>query len=112
MPNGNTEKKMMTPRSSIAMLVVCISLLNLECGRTASAEDAGYIVQKTLHVGGDGGFDFVTVDSDGKQLYLPRSSHTQIVDTIDGKVLADIPDNSRSHGVALVPGTEQFKSLI
>ena len=58
---------------------------------------------KTLQVGGDGGFDYVTLDDEGKTLYLPRTTHTQVVDASSGKVLADIPNNSRSHGVALVP---------
>jgi DNA-binding beta-propeller fold protein YncE len=90
-------------KPSRVILIVCIALPILGRDGNALAEDAGYVVEKTLHVGGDGGFDFVTIDLDGRRLYLPRSSHTQIVDTTDGKVLADIPDNSRSHGVALVP---------
>ena len=94
---------MTKPRSNRAILLFCIALPILGRGNDAFAEDAGYVVQKTLHVGGDGGFDFATIDGDGKYLYLPRSSHTQVVDTGDGKVVADIPDNSRSHGVALVP---------
>jgi WD40 repeat protein len=36
-------------------------------------------------------------------LYLPRSTHTQVVDASDGKVVGDIQNNSRSHGVAFVP---------
>ena len=69
--------------------------------RTALAAD--YAVTKTLQIGGEGGFDYATLDADGKTLYLPRTSHTQVVDVASGKVLADIPNNSRSHGVALVP---------
>jgi DNA-binding beta-propeller fold protein YncE len=34
---------------------------------------------------------------------LPRSTHTQIVDASNGTIVGDVPDNSRSHGVALVP---------
>src|SRR5262249_32026159 len=37
------------------------------------------------------------------RLYLPRTMHTIVVDTTDGKILADIPKNSGSHGVALGP---------
>src|SRR3954466_10886494 len=94
---------MIKRRSGKLMLVACGSLLFLDCSRAACGDDADCFFQKTLQVGGDGGFDYATIDADGKRLYLPRSSHTQVVDTADGKVLADIPDNSRSHGVALVP---------
>jgi len=32
-----------------------------------------YSVQKTAKVGGDGGFDYVYADSDGRKLYVPRT---------------------------------------
>ena len=67
------------------------------------AQAADYVVKETLRIDGEGGFDFVTLDASGSMLYLPRTSHTQVVDAADGKILGDIPDNSRSHGVALVP---------
>ena len=58
---------------------------------------------KPLAVGGSGGWDYVTVDSANGRIYLPRSTHTMVVDEADGKVLGDIPGQSRNHGVALVP---------
>ena len=67
------------------------------------AQAADYVVKETLRIDGEGGFDFVTLDATGSVLYLPRTSHTQVVDAANGKILGDIPDNSRSHGVALVP---------
>jgi DNA-binding beta-propeller fold protein YncE len=70
-------------------------------GAKAHADE--YAVKETLQVGGEGGFDFITVDPDAKLLYLPRASHTQVVDAGSGKIVGDVPDNSRSHGVALVP---------
>ena len=70
---------------------------------TRSAHAADYVVKETLKVGGDGGFDYVTLDPDGEMLYLPRTSHTQVVEAASGKVVADVPGNSDSHGVALVP---------
>jgi len=62
-----------------------------------------YAVAKTLKVGGDGGWDYVTVSPNGKLLYAPRSTHTQVIDTETGKVVGDIPGQGRSHGVAVVP---------
>jgi DNA-binding beta-propeller fold protein YncE len=72
-------------------------------GFTQSGHAEEYVVAKSIPIGGDGGFDYVTLDSSGKTLYLPRTTHTQVVDASTGKVLADIPNNSHSHGVALVP---------
>lgn len=57
----------------------------------------------TLHVGGDGGWDYVTADSATHRLFVTRTTHTMVVDEDSGKVLGDIPGQVRSHGVAIVP---------
>lgn len=62
-----------------------------------------YKLTKTLKIGGDGGWDYVTVDASGKLLYLTRSTHTIVVDTDTGNIVADIPGMKRAHGVALAP---------
>lgn len=64
---------------------------------------ANWAVEKSLHVGGEGGWDYVTVDAAHHRLFVTRSTHTQVLDETSGKVLADIPGQIRSHGVALVP---------
>ena len=62
-----------------------------------------WAVEKTLHVGGEGGFDYITVDSQSKRLYVPRSTHTMVIDAESGKTIADIPGQKHNHGVALAP---------
>jgi DNA-binding beta-propeller fold protein YncE len=60
-------------------------------------------VATAFHPGGDGGWDYVTVDAPNHRLFVTRATHTQAIDTRSGKLLADIPGQVRSHGVALVP---------
>lgn len=60
-------------------------------------------VTSTFHPGGEGGWDYVTVDAPNHRLFVTRATHTQAIDTRSGKLLADIPGQIRSHGVALVP---------
>lgn len=69
----------------------------------AACPAQNYAVTKTLKVGGEGGWDYVTVDPQNRLLYLPRPTHTMIVEAADGKTVADIPGTKRAHGVALVP---------
>lgn len=59
-------------------------------------------VTKTVHIGGDGGWDYLTVDPETHRLFVTRSTHTQVIDSASGKVLGDIPGQTRSHGTALV----------
>jgi hypothetical protein len=68
-----------------------------------AAAPAGWKVVQTLHVGGEGGWDYVTVDPATHHLYVPRSTHTLVIDAESGKTLADIPGQKRAHGVAIVP---------
>ena len=62
-----------------------------------------YHVSQTFQVAGEGGWDYLTVDPDHKLLFVPRSTHTMILDASTGKTIADIPGQKRNHGVALVP---------
>lgn len=64
---------------------------------------ANWQVTKTFHVGGDGGWDYVTVDSEASRIFVTRTTHTMAIDEETGKVLGDIPGQKVSHGVAVVP---------
>ncbi len=71
------------------------------------SETGAYHVSRTFRVGGEGGWDYLTVDPDRKLLYVPRSTHTMVLDAGTGKTVADIPGQKRNHGVALVPSAER-----
>jgi DNA-binding beta-propeller fold protein YncE len=43
------------------------------------------------------------VDPEHKLLYVPRTTHTMVLDANTGKTVADIPGQKRNHGVAIVP---------
>ncbi|MDQ2900531.1 MAG: YncE family protein [Acidobacteriota bacterium] len=60
-------------------------------------------VSKTFHVGGQGGWDYLTVDPQTHRLYVPRGKHTLVIDSESGKTLGDIPGQKIAHGVAIVP---------
>src|SRR6202790_1169033 len=62
-----------------------------------------WAVEKTFHVGGEGGMDYVTLDAQNHRLYVPRTTHTMVIDADSGKTIADIPGQKHNHGVALVP---------
>lgn len=70
---------------------------------STQGEAGSFHVSQTFHVGGDGGWDYLTVDPEHKLLYVPRSTHTMVLDDTTGKTVADIPGQKRNHGVAIVP---------
>jgi hypothetical protein len=82
--------------------IVLASLLTLLFAPQTFAQD-NWAVVNTFHVGGEGGWDYMTVDSQNHRLYVPRSTHTMVIDAESGKTIADMPGQKRNHGVAMVP---------
>lgn len=70
---------------------------------TLCAADSGYHIIKRLKVGGEGGWDYLTVDSAARRLYISRSTHVMVMDLENGKVIGDIPDTPGVHGIAVAP---------
>jgi len=70
--------------------------------QSAPNDTASYHVSQTFHVGGEGGWDYLTVDPEHKLLYVPRSTHTMVLDATTGKTVADMPGQKRNHGVVIV----------
>ena len=70
---------------------------------TAWAAATGYHLLKEIKVGGEGGWDDLTMDSASRRLYLSHNTHVVVVDPDAGKVVGDIPDTPGVHGIALAP---------
>lgn len=81
------------------ILVLCI----LVVGTISYAADSGYHVIKKLQLGGEGGWDLLTVDSEAKRLYISRSTHVMVIDLNTEKVVGDIPNTPGIHGIAVAP---------
>src|SRR5689334_21034444 len=54
-------------------------------------------------IGGDGGTDYLTAEPGTGRVFVSRGTHVMVVDGATGKVLGDIPDTPRTHGIALAP---------
>jgi DNA-binding beta-propeller fold protein YncE len=61
----------------------------------------GYKVETRYPVPGDGGFDYVTIDSAARRLYLSHGTQVDVLDADTGKVTGAIPDTPGVHGVAV-----------
>ena len=68
------------------------------------AADAGrYKVVQTLRVGGDGGWDYLTVDPAARRLYVTRGTRVMVFDADTLAAVGEIPNTAGVHGVALAP---------
>jgi YVTN family beta-propeller protein len=68
-----------------------------------AAGPAAYHVIKKIPIGGEGGWDYLTMDSEAHRLYIARSNRVTVVDVEEGKVVGEVPKTPGVHGVALVP---------
>jgi DNA-binding beta-propeller fold protein YncE len=86
---------------------VCSSLLLFTALALAAvatnAAAADYKVVKTWKLGGDGGWDYLTADSDAHRLFIARATRVMVVDTTTGRQVGEILDTAGVHGIALAP---------
>src|SRR5512133_2538601 len=83
-------------------------LLLLAACIVASALDASVAPAQTFkvakfNIGGEGGTDYLTAEPGTGRVFVSRGTHVMVVDGATGKVLGDIPDTPRMHGIGLVP---------
>jgi DNA-binding beta-propeller fold protein YncE len=84
-------------------LTVAVLLLLVEIAPAVPAPPGplGYRVMKTITVGGDGSWDYLTVDSAARRLYVTRATHVLVMDADIGTIVGDVPDTQGVHGVAI-----------
>jgi hypothetical protein len=63
--------------------------------------ESGYHLINKLPIGGEGGWDYLAVDSHANRLYISRGTHVMVIDTDTDKVVGDIPDTPGVHGIAV-----------
>src|SRR6202045_1873233 len=81
-----------------------VSIISLSLAAVAfAAAGPGYHVVATYKVGGDGGWDYLTTDSDARHIYISRGTHVMVIDADSGKSVGDIGDTPGVHGIALAP---------
>jgi YVTN family beta-propeller protein len=70
-------------------------------GSAAFCADGGYRVVDKVHVAGDEGWDYLTVDSAASRLYVSRGTHVAVIDISGNTVSGEIPGTDGVHGIAV-----------
>ncbi len=88
---------MRIPLSSVLFVCVLVLLASL----ALAAGSSGYHVTKKTVLGGDGGWDYLTVDAKARRIYISRSTHVMVVDADSAALVGDIPGTNGVHGIAI-----------
>ncbi len=94
---------MRTSLSSVLFVCVLVLLASL----VLAAGSSGYHVAKKTVLGGDGGWDYLTVDSKARRIYISRGTHVMVVDADTAAVVGDIPGTNGVHGIAIASDTDK-----
>jgi DNA-binding beta-propeller fold protein YncE len=83
-------------RLALALAVVVVTTL-------AAYGASSYQLIKEIPIGGEGGWDYITVDPDAHRLYVSHATKLVVVDIDAGTVVGEIPDTAGVHGFAIAP---------
>ena len=88
----------MTRTSAHLQLALAAALLAFPAVSTAQT----FKVEK-WNIGGEGGTDYLVAEPGTGRVFISRGTHVMVVDGPTGKVLGDIPNTPRIHGIGLAP---------
>jgi DNA-binding beta-propeller fold protein YncE len=83
--------------------LACFLLASSAALHGAAPAKSGYHVAREIKLGGEGGWDYLTVDPAARRLYVSHSTKVTVVDVDSGKRVGDIQNLSGVHGIALAP---------
>ncbi len=83
-------------------LMVCLTLLQAPETPSKGAVAAPSKVRK-LPVGGEGGWDYLSVDSEARRLYVSRGDKVVVLDLDKETVVGELLDTPGIHGIAVAP---------
>jgi YVTN family beta-propeller protein len=81
-----------------------LSLVLLALLQTAHGQS--YNLLKSIAIGGEGGWDYLSIDAKARKLYVTHASKIVIVDLAQDKVVGEIADTPGVHGFAIPPELE------
>src|SRR5438132_1443998 len=61
----------------------------------------GYKVVGHYSIGGVGGFDYISIDSSARRLYVSHGTQVEVLDADNGKIIGTIADTPGVHGAAI-----------
>ena len=96
------ELLMMASVTQIQRVLFCwIALGALSSTASAQSGVPSYHVAREIKLGGDGRWDYITIDTAQNRLFIARQTRIMVVDEASGKLLGEIPGIDGAHGVAL-----------
>ncbi len=91
-------------RASVTCLAVLAILAVRLPTRTPVGAPGGYHLLRRVVIGGEGKWDYLTMDPVRRRLFISHGTEALVVDADSGRVLGRVADTPGIHGVALAQG--------
>jgi len=92
-------------RASLASLVICAlgsaTLASAQDPRPTEIGGKPFFIKKTWTIGGEGNWDYLTLDPNALQLFVAHGNSVQVVDVSAGTLLGSVQGMRDAHGIAL-----------
>lgn len=87
-------------RTFIRSFVVVLTLISSAVATHAAGP---YSLVQPIAIGGEGGWDYIAVDSAAHRLYVSHATKVVVIDTTTNAVVGEVPDTAGVHGIAVAP---------
>lgn len=78
-----------------------ISFAALIISGSSLIAQSNYKIANKIHVGGEGGWDYLNVDEVNGRIFVSHATIAQAVDIKTAKLVGSIPDTKGIHGIAI-----------
>ena len=83
----------------VLIVLIVFGGVSVQLGRATGP--SGYHVFKSVPVAGDGFWDYVTVDSTARRVYISHGTKVVVLDADSFATVGEIPDTQGVHGIAI-----------
>jgi YVTN family beta-propeller protein len=105
MKMSNSNMPYTKPTVSLAALSLLLAVATIipssSLRATTPTTPRAFHIENQWNVGGKGGWGFLCLDASTHQLYIPRTNHVMVVDTVTGEISGDVEGLTNVRDIAL-----------
>src|SRR5882757_6553212 len=85
----------------IVLAIFCLVMIT--GGQTKAQSDFQFTLDKKISISGNGGYDYMKIDSSSKRLYVSHGNAVSVIDLKTEQVIGSIGNLVGVHGIAIAP---------
>lgn len=90
-----------SPKWLVLGMLVPLSVAAMAADEVQKPASSSYQINGSYAIEGDGGWDYISLDSASRRLYVSHDTELQILDADSGKFVGRVADTRGIHGVAI-----------